>query len=78
MEIPAGIFKAKCLKLMEEVALYGEPLVITKYGKPIAKLVPYVEEKPKGSFGLLKGSVTIKGDIIGPTGEEWNAEKSLL
>lgn len=68
--IKAGEFKAKCLKLMDEVAQTGEELVITKRGKPVARLMP-PERKPL--FGALKGSVTILGDIISPASdpEDW-------
>jgi prevent-host-death family protein len=64
-EIPAGEFKAKCLKLMDDVAATGEELVITKRGKPVARLVPAKEGRPK-LFGSMKGSVKILGDIIEP------------
>jgi len=72
MNIPAGEFKAKCLKLMDEVEKTHREIVITKFGKPVAKLVP-VDNKKKSPFGFLKNSVQIKGDIVGPTGEKWNA-----
>ena len=72
MDIPAGEFKAKCLKLMDEVEKTHREIVITKFGKPVAKLVP-IDKKKKPPFGFLKDSVQIKGDIIGPTGEKWNA-----
>ena len=75
--VPAGEFKATCLKLMEEVRQGGGPIVITKRGKPVAKLVP-VEERPHDIFGRLRGTVTIHGDIIEPTGEVWDAELGIL
>lgn len=75
MNMPAGIFKTKCLKLMDEVQKYHKEIVITKFGKPVAKLVPVDEMKPKSPFGFLKDSVIIKGDIIGPTGEKWEANE---
>ena len=71
--VPAGRFKAQCLKLMDEVRDHHREIVITKRGKPVAKLVPY-EEKPKDIFGYAKGSVVIHGDIVGPTGEVWDAD----
>ena len=72
-EIPAGEFKARCLKLMDEVRDRGTEIVITKRGKPVAKLVPAtVEERP--IFGAMKGTVTIVGDIVAPTGADWEAE----
>ena len=72
--IPAGKFKAQCLALMDEVQAKRQSVVITKRGKPIAKLVP-VEEAKDDIFGFFKskGKVEIKGDIVGPafTPEEW-------
>jgi prevent-host-death family protein len=70
----ASEFKARCLKLMDEVAETGEPIVITKNGKPISQLVPY-RPKPKTLLGVMKGSITFMGDVISPTGEEWEADQ---
>ncbi len=64
-EIPAGEFKAKCLKLMDDVAATGEELIITKRGKPVARLVPAKEER-RSLLGCTKGSIKILGDIIEP------------
>ena len=65
--VPATEFKAKCLQLMDRVAERRETFVITKRGKPVAKLVP-VERKPKASiFGWMRGKATITGDIVSPT-----------
>jgi prevent-host-death family protein len=72
--IPAGEFKSKCLKLLDEVAQKRKTLVITKRGKPVARLVPEPPAKQK-LFGSMKGSVTILGDIISPIDVEWNAMK---
>jgi len=79
ISMPAGEFKARCLKLMDQVQITGRPIVITKRGRPVAKLVP-VEEATKFReiFGCMKGSIEILGDIVGPTGEEWHAEKGIL
>lgn len=76
-KIPAGEFKAKCLKLMDEVQATGEEIVITKHGEPVAKLAPVAEEKPSlvESLGKLKGSLVITGDIVSPALEEgWEEE----
>ena len=54
--IPAGEFKAKCLKLLDEVAEKRKPLVITKYGKPVAQVVP-MPVKARDIVGSMKGSV---------------------
>lgn len=76
--IAAGEFKAKCLHLLDEVAAQHAPLVITKRGKPIAKLVPIddalVEHKPVDLYGRMAGTIKILGDIVGPLGVEWNAD----
>ncbi|HMW15746.1 MAG TPA: type II toxin-antitoxin system Phd/YefM family antitoxin [Pseudomonadales bacterium] len=74
MEINAAEFKAKCLKLLDEVAATHEPLVITKRGKPVAKLVPIEDETEESMFGYLRGTVTILGDIIEVPHEPWAAE----
>lgn len=74
MNINAAEFKAKCLKLIDEVATTREPLVISKRGKPLVKLVPIIDEAPKSLFGYMKGTVTIHGDIVAPQDEAWSAE----
>jgi len=71
--IAAGEFKAKCLKLLDEVAEKRETLVITKHGKPVAELRPIAEQGD--IVGSMKGSVTILGDIISPLDVEWDAMK---
>lgn len=74
MEIGAGKFKTKCLKLMDDVQKHHEEIIITKHGKPVAKLVP-IKDRPSGTlFGYLKGSVLIKGNIVKSTGEKWTAD----
>ena len=71
VRIAAGEFKAKCLKLLDEVAESGEGLIITKRGKPVARLVPM--PGTRDPFGALAGSVVHEDDIVAPTGEDWNA-----
>ncbi|MBI5576756.1 MAG: type II toxin-antitoxin system Phd/YefM family antitoxin [Deltaproteobacteria bacterium] len=73
MKISAGQFKAKCLKLMDEVKSRHGEVVITKRGKPVARLVPY-EETPVEIHGFMKNTITIVGDVISPLGEKWDAE----
>jgi len=69
--IPAGEFKTKCLQLLDEVAATRQPLVVTKFGKPVAQLVPM---PPKVKLrGALKGSVLYEGDIVSPLENEWEA-----
>ena len=71
--IKASEFKAKCLKLMDEVAETGEEIIITKHGKPVAKLTP-CQEKRKSLLGIHRGLIQIHGDIIEPIDVEWEAE----
>ncbi len=75
MNIAAGEFKAKCLKLMDDVQKHHEDIIITKYGKPIAKLTAIEEGAPKPLFGFLRNSVVITGNIVEPTDEKWNADE---
>jgi prevent-host-death family protein len=75
-KIAAGEFKAKCLTLMDDVQSTREPLVITKRGKPVAKLVP-VGQLKDDFIGRLKGVFTVVGDIESPVVplEDWEALK---
>ena len=71
--VKASEFKARCLKLMDEVAASGRQIVITKNGRPISRLVPY-REKPRAPFGRDRDKIRILGDIVEPTGVVWEAE----
>jgi prevent-host-death family protein len=71
--IGAGDFKAKCLQLLDDVAEHRESLVITKRGKPIAKLVPMPPETEL--FGALAGSVVGETDIVAPVDTEWESAR---
>lgn len=72
--IKASVFKAKCLKLMDEVNQTGEEIVILKNGKPVSKLVPY-KIKPRSLFGLHEGMIKAYDDLIDPTDVKWEAEQ---
>ena len=61
----AGEFKAKCLKVMDRVNKTREPILITKKGKPVAKLVP-ADPEVKDFFGALAHKMKIVGDIVSP------------
>lgn len=77
MEVSAGEFKARCLNLMDEVQRTRREIVITKRGRPVAKLVP-ADEKPKSVWGALKGRATVVGDVrrmIEPIDERWDADQ---
>ena len=70
--VKASEFKAKCLALMDEVARTGEPLLITKKGKPVAELRPPSGARRKSPFGAHEGLVKILGDIVVPLDEPWD------
>jgi prevent-host-death family protein len=71
-KMTAGSFKAKCLVVIDEVQANGEAVLITKYGKPVAKLVP-VNEEPDDIFDFFAGKGVIVGDLVSPalSAEEW-------
>jgi prevent-host-death family protein len=71
--IAAGKFKNVCLKTLDEVAATKAPVVITKRGRPVAKLVPYVP--PTTKRGLAGSVLNEQGDPFG-TGEAWDADAS--
>lgn len=68
--IAAAKFKESCLALLDEVDAEG--IVITKHGKPVAKLIPYATES-SSLIGSLSKKLKVKGDILS-TGEAWHAE----
>ena len=71
-QMPAGKFKAQCLAVMDKVANSGEPIVITKHGKPVVKLVP-AEKQVDDIFDYMAGKAQVVGDIVGPVTppEDW-------
>jgi prevent-host-death family protein len=73
-EIPISKFKATCLAVLEEVRKTGEPVVVTRFGQPIAEISPVTGWK-QIRLGGGAGSVEILGDIVGPIGDisEWEA-----
>lgn len=76
LTIPAGKFKATCLRLLDRSA-QGESVTITKRGKVVGRLVPPEPEKQaefRPLWGRLKGKVHIYGDIVSPDFEAWGME----
>jgi len=75
-EVAISEFKAKCLALLEAVRKTKKPLRITRYGKPVADVVPPAPPKNDGSWiGSMKGTGEILGDIVTPVSDEseWEA-----
>ena len=68
--IGAAKFKEQCLSLLDHLAPEG--VVITKHGRPVAKVIPY-PQAPSGLIGVLRDKITIHGDILS-TGEAWDAD----
>lgn len=71
--ISASDFKARCLKLMDEVAAGDLEIIVTKNGHPVSRLVPC--QDTRGSmFGIDRGRLRIIGDVVEPLGEDdWEA-----
>ena len=69
--IPAGQFKAECLRLIDRVAETRAPLIVTKRGRPVVEVVPIRPNRSKP----LRGSVTVHADIVGPILGAWNIER---
>jgi prevent-host-death family protein len=66
--------KAKFLGVLDDVATKHERVIVTKNGKPVAEIVPFVE-KPRTLRGAMKNSITILGDLDEPLGVEWDVLK---
>jgi antitoxin (DNA-binding transcriptional repressor) of toxin-antitoxin stability system len=66
--MPISKFKATCLAVLERVRVTGKPLRITRFGKPVADIVPpKIEAKTRDWIGSMAGTIKIVGDIISPT-----------
>ena len=76
-DIAISKFKATCLAVLEEVRKTGVPVRITRFGQPVAEVVPPRPEKKKSWLGCMKDSLEISGDIVGPVGafDGWTASK---
>ncbi|MGH7574228.1 MAG: type II toxin-antitoxin system Phd/YefM family antitoxin [Longimicrobiales bacterium] len=71
--VPAGRFRAQALGLLARVERTREEIIVTRYVRPIAKLVP-VEQTEQRFVGSLAGQIEIRGDIVEPIGVPWEAE----
>ena len=63
--MPASAFKTKCLSVMDDVQATGEPVLVTKRGKPVVKVIPAEPEKDD-IFGFMAEKGSILGDIESP------------
>jgi prevent-host-death family protein len=75
-EIDFSEFRVRCSAIIEQVRRTRQPIRVTRFGKPVAEVVPPTpEERPKSWLGCMAGTGEILGDIVGPTGSlsDWNA-----
>ena len=76
--MPTSAFKARCLRVMDQVARTRRPVTITKRGRPVARLVP-VESDAERFLGSLRGRITISGDITrSAPPDAWETEREWL
>lgn len=76
-EIAISKFKATCLAVLQEVQQTGNPVLVTKFGKPVAQVSPPKRTRKKKSWlGCMEGTAVIEGDIVGPIGafDGWDVE----
>jgi prevent-host-death family protein len=71
--ITAAEFKAKCLRILDEVNQTREPVIVTKRGKPVAQIVP-MPAAPKSYYGIAKGEVGEFTEDMFSTGAVWEAD----
>jgi len=73
-------FKAKCLGLLEDVARTGEPLIVTKHGRALARVIPNPGSGTGHPQDSLTGTVTVLGDLHEPVlpAEAWDASRGEL
>ena len=74
--IPVSKFKATCLAVLQRVKRTGRPVVITRFGQPVAEVVPPQRRASKSEWlGAMAGRIKISGDIVGPVvdADTWSA-----
>lgn len=68
--IPVSKFKATCLAVMQRVKRTGRPVLVTRFGQPIAEVVPPRRQAGGASWmGSMAGRATIVGDVVGPVAD---------
>jgi prevent-host-death family protein len=74
-EIAISKFKATCLAVLERVKKTGQPILVTRFGQPVAQIGPVESAKRTIRLGTGVGSMEILGDIVGPIGDisDWEA-----
>lgn len=74
-EIAISEFKAKCLALLDQVQKSKQPILITRFGKPVAEVIPPSPPPQTAWIGSMKDTIEIVGDIVSPANDEndWEA-----
>lgn len=67
----ATAFKARCLSVLDEVESTRRPVVVSKRGRPVARIVPAQDSDSSD----LRGSVIWAGDLVSPVGDDWEADQ---
>ena len=67
-EIAISKFKATCLAVLEDVRRTGAPVLVTRFGEPVAEVVPAKTPPKKRQLGSMRDSFEVIGDIVGPIG----------
>jgi prevent-host-death family protein len=78
-EIAISKFKATCLAVLERVRKTGKPVLVTRFGQPVAQLIPPpLKEQPTRKLGALRGTARIMGDIVSPATDpdDWEVLRS--
>jgi prevent-host-death family protein len=74
-EVAISEFKAKCLSLLDQVQKTKKPILVTRFGKPIAEVIPASPQAgPRDWIGSMKGTFEILGDIVSPADDEQDWE----
>ena len=72
--ISTSELKARCSNVIDEVARKRSAIIVTKHGRPVARIVP-MDQGPGPLFGFARGSLTILGDILEPVDVSWEADE---
>jgi len=73
-KMAAAVFKAKCLSVVRQVRATGEPVIVTRHGKPDVKLTS-IEPKNDELFSFMRGKIKVVGDIESPVPVAWKVMK---
>jgi prevent-host-death family protein len=74
-EVSISEFRAKCLRILEEVSKTNTPIRVTRFGEPMVDVVPSAPVQGRAAWiGSMKGSMEIVGDILSPANEEHDWE----